>query len=156
MKYSLLLTRALCIATTVFLTVTVTNGTDCTPYGNHLSDTTTGACGFGNNSTLTKKGLWYITWPDGAYDELTASGSGLCSWHTSCSTLGSLNSIYCWPDFYPPLTTSSGNFSILVVNKDIEEVTNRCGVSVFVETRKYCRDSGQKTWETNHSCSGAV
>jgi hypothetical protein len=156
MNYPLLLTRALCIATTVFLTVTVTNGTDCTPSGNHLSDTTTGACGFGNNSTLTKKGLWYITWPDGAYDELTASGSGLCSWHTSCSTLGSLNSIYCWPDFYPPLTTSSGNFSILVVNKDIEEVTNRCGVSVFVETRKYCRDSGQKTWETNHSCTGAV
>jgi hypothetical protein len=96
MKYPLLLTRALFIATTFFLTGTVTNGTDCTPSGNHLSDTTTGACGFGNNSTLTKQGLWYITWPDGAYDEVTASGSGKCSWHTSCNDLGSINSIYCW------------------------------------------------------------
>jgi len=156
MKYPLLLTRALFIATTIFLTVTVTNGTDCTPSGTHLSDTTTGACGFDNSSTLSKNGLWYINWPDGAYDELTAKGAGRCSWQSRCETLPILDSIYCWPDFYPPIASSTGGFSILVVNKEIEEVTRRCGVSVFVEVRKSCVDTGQKTWETNHSCTGAV
>ena len=153
MKYPLLLTHGLFIAITIFLTVTVANGTDCTPMGTHLSDQTSGACGFGNSNTLSKEGLWYITWPDGTYDELTARGGGWCSWQSRCETLPALDSIYCWPDFYPPERTSSGGFSILVVNKDIEEVTIRCGVSIFVEVRKSCKDNGRKFWESNHQCA---
>lgn len=152
MKYPLLLTRALFIATTIFLTVPLTNGTDCTPTGTHLSDTTNGACGFGNFATLTKQSFWNINWPDGHLDALTASGGGSCDWQSRCENLPVLDSIYCWPDFYPPLRTSTGGFSILVVNKNIESVERRCGVSILVEVRKSCRDSGQKIWETNHFC----
>ena len=126
MKYPLLLTRALFFATTIFLTVTITNGTDCTPIGTHIRDDTSGACGSGTTNTLIKNGLWFITWPDGAYDELTARGSGKCSWQTRCETLPTFDSIYCWPDFYPPLTLLWGEFNILVENKNIEEETIRC------------------------------
>jgi hypothetical protein len=94
-----------------------------------------------------------MTWPDGAYDELTAHGDGKCSWQTRCDTLPIFDSIYCWPDFYPPVTTSWGEFNILVVNKGIEEVTNRCGVSIYVETRKSCKDDGQIIFQKNHNCS---
>lgn len=140
MKYCLLLTRALSITATIFLMVTVTNG-NCTPVGTHIRDVSSGACGSTGPqfNTLTKEGLWYITWPDGAYDELTAIGGGLCSWQSRCETLPVLDSIYCWPDFYPPVGTPSGGFSILVVNKGIDSVTRRCGLSIFVETRRSCR-----------------
>ena len=153
MKYPLLLTRALFIATTIFLAVTVTNGNDCTPSGTHLRDDTSGACGSGNSSMLTKNGLWYISWPDGAYDELTAKGGGWCSWQSRCENLPILDSIYCWPDFYPPVRTETGDFSILVENKNIESVERRCGLSVFVEVIKTCVSAGQKTFEQSHTCS---
>ena len=113
MKYPLLLTRAL-IATTIFFTVIVTNGADCTPTGTHLSDITTGACGFGNSNIISKQSFWNISWPNGQFDGLTASGGGWCSWQSRCDTFPALESIYCWPDFYPPVTTSTGGFTILV------------------------------------------
>ena len=152
MNYPLVLTRVLLISTTILLTVAVTNGTDCTPIGTHIRDTTTGACGLANSSMLSKQSLWYVEWPDGAYDELTAKGGGWCSWQSRCETLPILDSIYCWPDFYPPARTSTGGFNILVVNQDIESVERRCGLSVFVEVRKYCKNAGQTVWETNHTC----
>ncbi len=55
MKYPLLLTCALFIAITIFLAVPVTKGTDCTPSGTHLSDTTTGACGVANSDNYYLK-----------------------------------------------------------------------------------------------------
>jgi len=156
MKYPMLLTRALFMATTIFLTVPVTKGTDCTPTGTHVSDTSNGACGFGNDDTISKSGFWNISWPDGHFDALKASGGGWCSWQSRCETLPILDSIYCWPDFYPPLRTSTGGFSILVENKNIESVERRCGVSIFVEVRKSCINDGQTTFEKNHLCSFGV
>jgi hypothetical protein len=153
MKYLLLLTRSLFIATTILLTVIIANGTDCTPIARLLRDETSGACGFGNSDWLSKDGYWYVTWPDGTYDEPIAHGGGRCSWQSRCETLPMLDSIYCWPDFYPPVTTKWGDFSILIENKVIEEVTTRCGVSIFVEVRKSCVSNGRTTVNKNHICA---
>ncbi len=149
-----LLTCALLIATTIFLTATATSNTDCTPSGTHLSDTTTTGDCSQNFGLLTKKGHWNISWPDGYFDALTASGSGKCSWQSRCETLPLLDSIYCWPDFHPPVRTSDGEFSILVENKTIQEVTNRCGPTVFVEVIKSCVKVSETNFEKNHSCDG--
>src|SRR5215213_6263413 len=146
-----LLTCALLIGTIIFIT-TVTNNTDYTPSGTHVSDTTTtGDCSqdFG---LLTKKGFWNISWPDAHFDALTASGSGNCSWQSRCDRLPILDSIDCWPDFHPPETTSDGEFSILVENKTIETVTKRCGLTIFVEAIKTCVKSSETDFEKNHSC----
>ena len=157
MRYRLILTYSLFITISTFFPITVTSTPtegDCTPKGRRIQEASTGACGFGNNNTLLKEATWAVTWPDGIYDELKLRGSGACSWHTSCNDLGSINSIYCWPDFYPPTVTSEGNFSILVVNQDVEEVrTTRCGLSIFVEVIKTCATRGQTIFQTNHTCS---
>lgn len=153
MKYPLLLTRVLVISTTIVLTVTVTNGTDCTPSGTHLSDTTTKGDCSQNNGPLTKDGFWNINWPDSHFDAMTASGVGSCSWQSRCDRLPILDSIECWPDFFPPEATSDGKFSILVVNKKIEEVTRQCGPSIFVEVIKSCATTSQTIFEKKHSCS---
>ena len=152
MKYPLLLTRALFIASTIFITVSVTSGTDCTPTGTHLSDATDGACGSGNSNIIIKEGFWNIAWPDGHLDALTARGGGMCSWQSRCETLPEIDSIYCWPDFYPPVMTSTGGFSILVENKNYESVERRCAVPLFIEVRKTCIIDGQTTFTKNHLC----
>lgn len=88
MQYPRILTRAFFIAASIFLTVTLAKG-NCTPTGTHLRDVTSGACSAFSGpqfNTLTKEGLWYIDWPDGAYDEVTARGVGLCSWQSSCES----------------------------------------------------------------------
>ena len=117
MKYPPILTRAFFATVTIFLTVPITRGTDCTPTGTHLSDTTNGACGYLNSSTLSKNGDWNISWPDGHADGLTATGSGECTWNSSCDPFTGYGTTYCWPSFYSPVTTSAGGFSILVENK---------------------------------------
>lgn len=137
-----------------FLTATVTNNSDCTPSGTHLSDTTTTGDCSQNSGFLNKKGQWNISWPDGHFDALTASGSGTCSWQSRCDRLPILDSIHCWPDFHPPVRTSDGEFSILVEHKSIEAVTNRCGLSIFVEVIKRCVKASETTFEKNHSCAG--
>ena len=49
-----------------------------------------------------------------------------CTFRTECNPLTTNGTTDCWPDFYPPVKTSSGGFSILVVNK----VTERYGRTV--------------------------
>lgn len=156
MRYVLILICTLVVTISTFFTLEVTSTpdeADCTPVGRHIRDTTNGACGLQNSNIITKEGLWYVTWPDGTYDEMKPRGGGWCSWQSSCERLPILDGIYCWPDFHPPVRTPSGRFSILVVNKDIESVVRRCGVTIVVETRKTCVDTVQVTFETNHSCN---
>lgn len=78
MKYSLILTRAFFTTITILLIVMVASGA-CTPTGTHLSDTTSGACGYLNSSNLSKTGFWNISWPDGHVNGLTITGSGQCT-----------------------------------------------------------------------------
>jgi hypothetical protein len=87
MNYPLILTRAFFATITILLTVQITGGTDCTPTGRHLSDTTTGQCSLnhqGISSVLTKEGNWNISWPDGHSDGGTAKGTGQCSLGREC------------------------------------------------------------------------
>lgn len=149
-----LLTCAFFVATTIFVTATLSNNTDCTPSGRHLSDTTTRGDCSQNFGLLTKKSHWNISWPDSHFDGLTATGSGHCSWQSRCDRLPILDSIECWPDFHPPVKTSNGEFSILVEHKTIQAVTKRCGPTIFVEVIKSCVKSGEFNFERNHSCDG--
>lgn len=58
MNYPLNLTRAFFATITILLTVQISGGTDCTPTGTHLNDTTTGQCSLDQMETtrvLTKR-----------------------------------------------------------------------------------------------------
>jgi hypothetical protein len=58
MKYPLPLARALFTATTIILTMTVTNGADCTPFGKRIKDDeTNGQCPGISSNIITKKGF---------------------------------------------------------------------------------------------------
>jgi hypothetical protein len=117
MRYSPILTRAFFTTITVFLTVTVTSGVDCTPTGTWLSDTFSGACPSLESNNITnigKSGHWNISWPDGHLDGLTAKGSGQCARNYPCGVTRQPGHTICWPLFHQPQRTAAGRFSIVV------------------------------------------
>lgn len=155
MKYPLILTRAFFATITIFVSVPVTTGTDCTPTGVHLGDTTTGVCsGQGNNTTaLSKRGNWNISWPDGHADGLTATGSGQCSSNLPCEWFAVYGQTYCWPSFYPPVRTSAGGFSILVENKVANVESHACSFPPGGwDRRVYCNTLGETIFVNSHTC----
>src|SRR5438093_12795090 len=114
MKYSLILIRAFFTTLTALLLVTVTSG-DCRPTGTWLGDTTSGACGSMTQSSLSKTSYWNISWPDGHAGALTPNGTGRCDWNSDC--FGDFDgNQYCWPDFFQPVRTVAGEFTIHVRN----------------------------------------
>lgn len=121
MRYRLLLTRAFLITMTGLLTVSVISA-DCTPSGTWLRDVTDSACAAQETKTLNKTSYWNINWPDGFVGTLSPSGTGQCTNRAECNPLTTTSTSNCWPDFYQPVRTSSGGFSILVVNKVTERV----------------------------------
>jgi hypothetical protein len=153
MKYFLILTRAFFTAITILLPVTVTSGTDCTPQGQWQADELSGACGYMNSSTLSKKGHWNVTWPDGHADTLQPLGSGQCTYNWNCDLFAAYGTTYCWPSFYQPVTTTSGGFSILVENKVTGPELHDCPNGLTSERRVYCNISGQTTFEQSHQCA---
>ena len=148
----MILTRAVFVATTIFLTVRVTGGTDCTPTGTHLSDTTDGACGYMNSSSLSKHGYWNISWPDGYLDSLGPYGSGQCTWNSNCDLFSDYGTTYCWPLFYTPIANSSGEFSIRVDDRVTVPEIHDCPNGISSERRVYCNTSAQGTFEKDHTC----
>src|SRR5438045_453882 len=104
---------------------------DCMPTGTWLNDTTSGACGYLETKPLSKTSHWNITWPDGFFGGLSPSGSGQCTFRVTCDPLETNQTTDCWPDFYPPVRTSTGGFSILVVNKVTQRVRHDCAVPTF-------------------------
>jgi len=154
MTYPLFLTRAFFTIITIFLALTVTSGedeVDCTPSTRHLQDTATGACSYGGTGILIKKGYWNISWPDGYVDGLTASGSGGCTWNSNCSTI--LGSTYCWPSFYPPITYSNGDVTLLVENKQPEEEFKPCAVPIIWYRAVFCNIFSETTFPKSHRCT---
>lgn len=153
MSYRLLLTRAFFTTVTVLLTVTVIRA-DCTPTGTWLNDSTSSACGNLETKTLTKSSFWNVSWPDGVLRAVTASGTGQCTFRAVCDPLNVSERTDCWPDFYPPVRTSTGGFSILVVNKVTQRVRHDCEIPLLVWDQVFCNDNGQTTWEPvpAHTC----
>ena len=153
MRYRLLLTRAFFIPITVFSTVTVISA-DCTPTGTWQRDVTDSACAALETKTLNKTSYWNITWPDGFVGSLNPSGTGQCTFRAECNPATTNGTTDCWPDFYPPVKTSSGGFSILVVNKVTERVRKDCAVPPFQWDQVFCNNSGERTWEPDspHNC----
>lgn len=157
MRYRLLLTGAFFITITVLLTVKVI-GADCTPTGTWLNDSTSSACAALETKTLSKTSNWNITWPDGHAASLSPSGTGQCTFMVTCNPLETNQTTNCWPDFYPPVTTSTGGFNILVVNKVTERVRKDCAVPLFQWDQVFCNNSGERTWgpDPPHTCSSCV
>lgn len=153
MRYRLLLTRAFFTTITVLLTAMVISA-DCTPTGTWLSDSSSSACSPLETRTLTKTSSWNISWPDGFAGGLSASGTGQCTFRAVCNPLTTNQTTDCWPDFYPPIKTSSGGFSILVVNKVTQRVRKDCEVPLFVWDEVWCNNNGERTWTPDppHSC----
>ena len=155
MRYRLLLTRALFTTLTILLTVTVISA-DCTPTGTWLSDSTNSPCGSLETKTLTKISHWNISWPDGFLGALSPSGTGQCTYRAACNPLTTNQTTNCWPDFYPPVKTSTGGFSILVVNKVTQRVRKDCEIPPFQWDQVFCNDNGERTWvpDPPHTCGG--
>ncbi|HEY8223915.1 MAG TPA: hypothetical protein VIG25_01475 [Pyrinomonadaceae bacterium] len=150
MKYSLILVRAFFATVTALLFVTVARG-DCTPTGTFLSESDSGACGFMNQSDLYKTTYWNISWPDGHADALTANGFGGCDWNSDC--FGSFDgNQYCWPDFFQPVTTSGGVFSILVRNYDTSSRQTACAVSPFMWKQVHCDIISETNFSKSWTC----
>ena len=153
MRYRLLLTRAFFITITVLLTVTIISA-ECTPTGTWLNDSTSSACGALETKSLSKTSNWKVTWPDGFAGTLSPSGSGQCTFRATCNPLETNQTSDCWPDFYEPVRTSTGGFSILVVNKVTQRVRHDCAVPLFQWDQVFCNDNGERTWTPDppHSC----
>lgn len=153
MRYRLLLILALSPTITVLLAVTVVSA-DCTPTGTWISDSTSTACGNLETKTLTKTSHWNISWPDGFGWALNPNGTGQCTFRAACNPLDVSQRTDCWPDFYPPVRTSTGGFSILVVNKVTQRVRHDCEIPPFQWDQVFCNDNGERTWtpEPPHSC----
>jgi hypothetical protein len=147
MKYSLI--RALFIAASLFLTVTVTKGVDCTPLGIHLRDETNSACAPLEEKNLTKQGFWSILWPVGNPESLTPFGSGQCTFRAVCNPLTTNATTNCWPEFHTPVATSGGWFGILVVNKVTEREKRNCEIPIFQWDMIWCNDNGQTLFSKN-------
>jgi len=157
MKYPLILTWTFFTTLTVFLGITVTSGDEpaCTPTGTHQGDNTSGVCsGQGNNTTaLTKTGNWNVSWPDGHQDSVQPKGSGQCSSNLPCEWFAAYGQTYCWPSFYPPVTSSAGGFSILVENKVANVGSYACPFPPGGwDRRVYCETSRETIFVTGHTC----
>lgn len=125
---------------------------ECRPTGTHLSDNTSGACAYAqDNGDLRKDSHWSINWPDGHFDGLTAKGNGACTWNSDCSTI--LGYTYCWPSFYAPVTTSTGDFGIFVENKMWERVWKECAFPLINYAAVYCNTTSQTVFQKSHTCS---
>ena len=153
MIHRLLLTRTFFITMTVLLTVTIINA-DCTPTGTWLSDSLSATCAAFETKPLTKTSHWNISWPDGFVGGLSPSGTGQCTYRQVCNPLTTNQTSDCWPDFYPPVRTSSGGFSILVVNKVTQRIRKDCEIPLFQWDQIFCNDSGERTWTPDppHTC----
>jgi hypothetical protein len=154
MSYRLLLTRALFTTITVLLTVPAISA-DCTPTGTWLGDSTSSACAALETKSLSKLSRWNVSWPDGVVASLTPSGTGQCTFRVACNPLTTNLTTDCWPDFYQPVRTSSGGFSILVVNKVTQRVRHDCSVPTFQWDEVFCNDNGERTWtpDPSHTCA---
>lgn len=155
MNYPLILTRTFFATIIIVFTLPVTFGTDCTPTGTHLSDSTSGVCfGEGNNPTsLSKTGHWLINWPDGHIDGLSAKGTGQCSSNLPCEWFAVYGQTYCWPSFHPPVTTSAGGFSILVQNYVARVESHPCPFPPGGSDRRvYCDLSRETIVAKGHIC----
>src|SRR5436853_989806 len=148
MKYSLILVRALFTTVTALLLVTVASG-DCTPTGTWLSDVLNSSCGYQNN--LSKTTNWNIRWPDGHSNGLQPSGSGKCENNTNC--VGSTTSTqYCWPDFYTPVATADGQFTIHVRNYTTIAHDVDCPVWPFTWHEVLCSIISERDFSKSWTC----
>lgn len=154
MKFSRILTRAFLTATTIFLTAPFTSGTDCTPAGYNIMDTATGNC-YGHSpnyiGSLSKNSYWNIFWPDGFPGGLTASGSGQCGFNLFCDWFATYTEVSCWPNFYSPITTSAGWFSIVVENKVVDISSPACSFGGYGRL-VYCDVSSETIFANGHTC----
>jgi len=163
MRFRLLLSRAFFTTITVLLTVTAISA-DCTPTGTWLGDSTNSACAPLETKTLTKTSHWNISWPDGFAGGLSPNGTGQCTFRAECDPLTTSGTTNCWPDFFQPVTTSSGGFSLLVVNKVTQRIRHDCAIPSFQWDEVVCNNSGEATWTpdpphtcpTPGTCNGAV
>lgn len=153
MKCPSVLLRASFSALTILLMVSATHGTDCTPQGTHLSDSTSGTCSanLAEINSLSKTGNWNISWPDGGSDGLTVIGSGQCTNNWTCGP-SQFGITECWPLFYQPVVTSNGDFGILVDQQVVGPDIRWCDL---ISTKKvvFCNSSGQETFFKSRGCS---
>src|SRR5205085_5058940 len=145
------LVRGFFTTVTALLLVTVASG-DCTPTGNHRYDVTSGVCYNGYEDSLSKTGYWNITWTDGHTNSLQPTGSGKCDWNSTCT--GSFDSNqYCWPDFFQPVTTSGGEFTIHVRNygTSIHQVEAGC-IWPLTWKEVLCSITSEKDFSRSWTC----
>jgi hypothetical protein len=126
----------------------------CTPTGQNISETTVNCPEItGGPTQNSKSSAWNISWPDGQFGGLTASGTGQChnNWDCCAFVTGGTE---CWPAFYQPFRTSSGDFSILVENKVAVAQDTVCS-DPCLSTRRLvsCNTSGQTQFERSHQCA---
>lgn len=126
MRYLQFLAAGLLVIT--LFTVTVLSNVncppfvDCTPTGTFLNNTLQDTCPASLEylfaiTNLGKQSHYNVSWPNGRFDGLTASGTGQCGINQPCGLFAQRGHTTCWPDFYTPSANSNGTFSILVENK---------------------------------------
>ena len=154
MKYPLILTRAFFATLTIFLSVPVTSGTDCTPHGQWLADEVSPQCNVGEQQTraLSKTGHWNITWPDGHQELLQPTGSGECTYNWDCSLFAGFGATNCWPLFHQPVRTSEGGFDILVESQVTQPQIRSCPHGLTSQRSVFCNVSRRSVTTTAHTC----
>ena len=152
MKYSLIIRRVFFATVIALLLVTVTKG-DCTPTGTqYQADSTSGACWDQSGPKgLSKTGYWNIRWPDGNTDSLRPTGSGGCDQATTCLQ-GWGNNQDCWPDFYQPVKSADGTFSIRVRSYTTERHWIDCPIWPFQYSVIWCDISDDTTFSRPWTC----
>jgi hypothetical protein len=84
---------------------------------------------------------------------LVASGTGQCTFRVVCNPLTTNQVTDCFPDFFQPVATPAGVFSVLVVNKVFERQRRDCEIPTLQWDMVFCNSSGQTTFSKSRSCS---
>jgi hypothetical protein len=152
MKSRLILISALLSVAVLCLYFISSVQADCTPTGQNISETIVSCPEItGGPTNNSKSGAWNISWPDGHFDGLTASGTGQC--HNGWNCCENVIGYVCWPLFHSPVRTSSGIFSILVENQTIYAPLEVCDNGCMGTRRiAHCNTSGQTTFQRSHPC----
>lgn len=159
MKSAIVLASALLSITLLSLGFPVTSSADpapCTPTGVNTAEVSSPCQAFiAEPTACSKNTTWDVRWPDQHTESMNPSGTGQChnNWPCCASSIGTSE---CWPDFYQPVSSATGRFSILVVNKVVRKEDVICWdnpLCISTNRRIYCEDAGRRDFFVKHVCT---
>src|SRR6185437_15097244 len=122
-------------------------GTPCTPSGTIVNETYVGCLNIQKNAT------WAISWPDGASDTFSFSGNGSCNPSWSCCDEAHVGLTECWPAFGYPTASTSGRWSVVVVNKNAHVSSESCAGGCSSRNAVNCVTTTTSTFWIEHTCA---